>query len=417
MIKKTDILIFPSQTDNSEVESPQGMSPTKKEEELNKLLRLTLTKCMEILQAKSGSIFLFDEKSKDLVLKTASNGRDDPREGIRQPLGEGIAGLVASRREPVLVEDINKDARFLQRRRFNHYQTHSFLSAPLEVSGELIGVINITERQSNAPFNNQDLKLLLELCNLFSFFIYQFKKFVNGEPQDLQNTTKLSEKFSLPSRLAAGLIHELNNPLDGIIRYVNLSLNCQGEESIVKEYLLEAKKGLNRIVKIVRSLLDFRQTTSSTPGTIDINKTLEESIFLMDHYFLSGKVRINRQLQQDLPLFQDHGLKLVFTNILKNACDAIGWQEGNIGVASAMNNGFVEVKISDTGPGVPEEIKNKIFEPFFTTKEIGKGSGLGLAICLNIIEKYRGCVLLESKPGKETIFTIRLPVDKPLKNK
>ena len=192
-------------------------------------------------------------------------------------------------------------------------------------------------------------------------------------------------------------------------------MSCLGDESIVKEYLLEAKKGLNRIVKIVRSLLDFGRAASYAPDALDISKALDESLFLMNHYFLSGKIAITKRLDQNLPLVYDYGLKLVFTNILKNACDAIDQDEGTIGVIAEQRNGFINIYIADSGPGIPEEIHDKIFEPFFTTKEMGRGSGLGLAICSNIIEKYKGRILLESEPGKGTTFIIRLPADNLIK--
>ncbi|MGD9014996.1 MAG: GAF domain-containing sensor histidine kinase [Candidatus Omnitrophota bacterium] len=375
--------------------------PNIKENILSDFLKFTLTKCMETLDAESGSIFLFDQTRDELVLRVARNGKHTPKEGLRLSLGEGICGIVASRREPVWVEDINSDPRFHSKRRFNHYQTASFLSAPLEFAGELIGVINITERHSSSPFNAQDLKFLIDLCSFFAFFVHQFRKHT---PDD-----SLVSNFSLPGRLAAGLIHELNNPLDGTIRYLNLSLSCLGEESIIKEYLLEAKKGLNRITKIIRSLLDFGRTPTPSLGTIDISKTLDEALFLMNHYFVSGRITITKRLEQDLPRVQDHGLKLVFTNILKNACDAIGSKEGNIGVMTEKRDGFIDVHISDTGPGITKEAKAKIFEPFFTTKEMGRGSGLGLAICSNIIERYKGCILVESQEDKGTTFTVRIP--------
>ena len=175
---------------------------------------------------------------------------------------------------------------------------------------------------------------------------------------------------------------------------------------------MESKKGLNRIVKIIRSLLDFGRTGTQTPAHIDVSKTLDESLFLMNHYFLTGKITVSKRLDQNLPLVYDYGLKLIFTNILKNACDAIGQDEGTIGVITEKRNGFIDIQIADTGPGVPKEIQDKIFEPFFTTKEMGKGSGLGLSICLNIVEKYKGCILMQSVPGKGTTFTIRIPIEK-----
>ncbi len=390
-----------------------------KEKLVREFLKFTLTKSMDILGASSGSIFLFDDKTEELVLKIALNGRDGPREGVRQRLGEGIAGFVASRRDPVLVEDINNDSRFQRKRRYNHYQTNSFLCVPLEFAGELIGVVNITERKSRLPFNAQDLKFLLDLCSFFAFFVYQFRRnsWDAGDkrifPENLPQSQGTSDNF-LPDRLVAGLIHEINNPLDGTIRFINLSLNSLGEDSIVKEYLLEAKKGLSRIANTIRSLLDLRRSPTSAPGLIDINKTLDEALFLVSHYFMSGNTRITRHRVENLPLIKDYGLKLVFTNILKNACDAIGLKEGTIEISTQAREEFIDIKISDTGPGVPEEIRNKIFEPFFTTKEIGKGSGLGLPICLNIINRYKGSILFESQTGKGTTFTIRIPINKQI---
>ena len=400
---KSKVYFKSSQSESSVNSNSQSVSMATKDKILNEFLDFTLTKCMSTLNAKSGSIFLYDDKSEELVLKIARNGKKRPLEGIRQLLGEGISGSVASSREAVLVENINTDQRFPNHRQFDHYQTQSFLSVPLEFSGELIGVLNISERSSSDPFNQQDLRFLLDLCSFFSFSIYQFKRYKwNGNGQS---------KFTLPGRMAAGLIHELNNPLDGIIRYVNLSLNYSSEDGVVKEYLLEAKKGLNRIVKIVRSLLDLRRSASQTPGCVDINEIIDESLILMKHCFLSGKIRVKKELQKDLAKIKDYGLKLVINNILKNACDAIGSNDGVIEVITKKRNGVIDIKITDTGPGIPEDIQNQIFEPFFTTKEMGKGSGLGMAISLNIVERYKGCILLESSPTEGTAFTIRIPTN------
>ena len=169
MSKNMDILNHPYSW-LPEIESLRIMSLNPKEKHLQEILEFTLTKCMNALEARSGSIFLYDNKEEELILRIVSNGENRPLEGIRQALGEGVAGSVALHREPVVVEDISKDGRFQQKRRFKHYRTNSFLSAPLEFSGELLGVINITERQTNFSFNNKDLKFLSELCGFLAFF-------------------------------------------------------------------------------------------------------------------------------------------------------------------------------------------------------------------------------------------------------
>ena len=113
-----------------------------------------------------------------------------------------------------------------------------------------------------------------------------------------------------------------------------------------------------------------------------------------------------------LPAACDNGLKLVFINIVKNACDAIGTGGGTIKVSTRMKNRHIEIRFKDTGHGIPEEIQKKIFEPFFTTKELGNGSGLGLAICRDIVQRYSGKIYLEQGKGKGANFVIELPVDK-----
>ena len=278
------------------------------------------------------------------------------------------------------------------------------MSVPLEYGGELIGVINVSDCHNKSSFSSHDLKLLLDLCGFFAFFVYQSRRFYLDENES-------NSKPSLPPNLATGLIHELNNPLDGIIRYVNLSLNTLGEEHVAKEYLSEAKKGLSRIVKIIRSLLDFRRSNSFVTSSIDINKALDEAIFLLKHNCLSGRIKIIRNYNQALPIFKDYGLKLVFSNLLKNASDAIGNNQGTIEVVTEKREAFLDIRFSDTGPGISEALRNKIFEPFFTTKEMGKGSGLGLAICLNIVEKYKGCIILENAKEKGAVFTVRIPLN------
>lgn len=383
---------------------------------ISNFLELTLTSCMNLLRAKAGSIFLFDDKRQELILKTARNSKRKNLKGIRQRLGENISGLVASMREPLLVRDIRRDPRFRNRRRFNHYRTNSFLSIPLLATGRLIGVINISEKASKEPFTSKDLRLLSLIAAYIAMVIYKtylYEKIEksNGELNEEDEQNKL-KKFASIGKLVAGMAHELNNPLDGVIRYINLSLGCLGEEGIVHEYLLNAKKGLNRMVGVIRSLLDFAQNSSPIFNrSIDINKGIEDSLHMMSHHIISNNIKVTRRFNPHLPPVRDNGLKLVFSNIIKNACDAMP-RGGTLKVSTGTKNGHIKIKFTDTGPGIPEEIRNRIFEPFFTTKEIGKGAGLGLAICFDIIQRHNGKIFLEGNRKKGATFTMQLPVDR-----
>lgn len=383
---------------------------------LRDFLRETLTSCMDLLESKSGSIFLFDRDKQVLILKVARNSGNRRLEGIRQRLGEGISGMVAAEREPLLVKDIRKDSRLQNRRRFNHYRTNSFLSVPIMSDDKLAGVININDKASGKSFTLKDLRSVSLICNYIALRLYGD---MQKPGQELSDRLKAKDeeqdrlkKFASIGKLVSGMAHELNNPLDGIIRFVNLSLECMGEEGIVREYLLNAKKGLNRIVNIIRALLDFAQSSSSAFNRpMDINKAIEDSLGMMNHCILSNNIKVIKQFNSGSPLVCDNGIKLVFTNLIKNACDAMP-DGGTIKVSTRKRNGYIEIKFSNTGPCIPEEVKDRIFEPFFTTKEMGKGSGLGLAICYDIIhERCKGKIFLEEGNKKGATFIIQLPVN------
>lgn len=393
------------------------------ENPLKDILFLTLNRCMQSVNAGSGSIFLLDEEKEELVLEIVKNRENLHLEGIRKRLGEGISGRVALERKPLLVEDIRGDSSFQFDAQSHHYQSRSFLSIPLESSGNLIGVLNISEKSGGIIFDTKDLDSVLNICKNLGVTIYNLKDFLKKQHglnkelteqlKDLKNLVEQSKKFSSVGKLVGGFVHEINNPLDGIIRYINLSLDCVAEEGVVREYLLEAKQGLNRIAQFVRSLLDYSWSLSSQERKIDINRILEESLFLYGSYFNSYNIEVNKDLSPDLPKIADQGLKIVFNNIIKNACEAMKKNGGELIVSTSIIDTYVEIEFSDTGEGIPRDIQEKIFEPFFTTKNIGEGSGLGLAISREVIQRYNGKLFLRDKKGKGTIFVIRLPYSEP----
>jgi len=391
------------------------------ENNLKDFLKLTLKNCMHLLKSKGGSVFLFDNEKQDLALKIYRSSNSRRLSGIRERLGQGVSGVVASKREPILVRDIRIDPRFRNMKRFSHYRTNSFLSVPLVAADKLIGVINISERISGKPFTSKDLQILFLISNYIAVAIhknqlYEKTRELNqalSAAKDIKDSEQDQlKKFASIGKLVAGIAHELNNPLDGVMRYVNISLGHLNEDGIVREYLMNAKKGLSRIAGTIRSLLDFAQVYSPVFNKpIDINKTIEDSLLMTSHHILINNIKVVKQLNPRLPAACDNGLKLVFINIIKNACDAIGTGGGTIKVSTGIKNRRIEIRFKDTGHGIPEETQKKIFEPFFTTKELGNGSGLGLAICRDIVQRYHGKIYLEQGKGKGANFVIELPVD------
>jgi len=379
---------------------------------LRELLNNSLKEIMALLNTECGSLFLFDSQNKELVLDSFYNSASVHLYGLRQRIGEGISGQVVNLKTPVLVKDINHDSRF-RRNGFRHYRTNSFISIPLFTSNYLIGVMNLADKSNGESFSEKDLDFAALLCRYICLtaesFISNTK--LRQEKETLDKQRALLEKYASVGKLAAGVVHEVNNPLDGIIRYTNMLLNQAENDTVTREYLLEVKKGLNRIANITKSLLEFSHQINSQSTQVkkyvDIHSLLEES-FVVLREKLSDNICVNKKYKDNLPKILDFGLLHVFINIIKNALDAIS-DAGTLEISTNINDSTVEISFKDTGVGIPKEIREQIFEPFFTTKGIDKGTGLGLAISNEIINKYGGSIKVQSSSGKGSTFTVLIP--------
>jgi signal transduction histidine kinase len=227
----------------------------------------------------------------------------------------------------------------------------------------------------------------------------------------IEQRLAVSERMAAVGKLAARVAHELNNPLDGILRYINLALRAQesGLHDKIPDYLSQARGGLVRMAEIIRELGAFSRSTHSSFDDAGINAIIEESVRVLSEQAVQSGISIICQLNDDLPAIRGTNLFQVFCNLIKNAIDAMP-NGGTLTVTSEVIGREAVIRFEDTGVGLPEDM-DRIFEPFFTTKEPGKGTGLGLAICKDIIEKYNGRIVPERRPNGGTIFTIRLPAE------
>ncbi len=356
-----------------------------------------LKEIMSAINAECGSIFLFDSERKDLVLKEFHNTKNLYLQGLRQKVWEGVAGRVAGMKKPVLVKNLDVDARF-QRNGFKHYRTNSFISVPLFGSRGLIGLINLADKANGKPFSEEDLKIASAIAN-----------YASSVADSLNDYLELKEKYASVGKLAAGVVHEINNPLDGIIRYTNILLEKMEHNSSVREYLMEVKNGLNRIANITKSLLQFSHQVNSPSSRryADMHQLIDESLNMFNGK-LNGTIKIEKEYKEKLSRILDLGLEHVFVNIIKNALDAMP-SGGQLKISTDLNDSWVGVSFKDTGSGIPSEYKERIFEPFFTTKTMDKGTGLGLAICREIVGKYGGKIQVQSSSGEGTTFTVIIP--------
>ena len=222
-----------------------------------------------------------------------------------------------------------------------------------------------------------------------------------------------AEKMASLGKLAAGVAHQLNNPLGGITLYAQLMMEEYPLEDAAKEDLKRIIDDAERCRNTVRELLEFARQTRQEIRLNDLNHAISQTLFLLENQSLFHNIEIIKSLEPDLPKVPSdiQQLNHVFMNIILNAAEAMeGTGQLRVETLPSDNGCGVLIRISDTGPGIPEDALPHIFEPFFTTKEQGKGTGLGLSLAYGIIENHSGRIWAESKLGQGTIFTIELPM-------
>ncbi|MDI6733381.1 MAG: cache domain-containing protein [Planctomycetota bacterium] len=266
-----------------------------------------------------------------------------------------------------------------------------------------------------------------KLSKAFNFMISSIKERDEKLKQHTQEVVVRSERLAMIGQLAAGVAHEINNPLAGLRTYVKL-LNKEITdlglpESNFPKYLSLMERETIRCSEVVRNLLNFARQTDSRPQLVDINHILNEALSFIEHQIIMLDLKVEKNystLPQTIADFSQ--LQQVFMNIVLNACESMS-SKGTLSLSTRhlpaplslergeAEDNQIEVKISDTGSGIAQEILPHIFEPFFTTKK--KGTGLGLSVAYGIITQHKGTIEVDSVVGSGTAFIVKIPVQKP----
>jgi two-component system NtrC family sensor kinase len=220
-----------------------------------------------------------------------------------------------------------------------------------------------------------------------------------------------SEKMASVGRMAAGIAHEINNPLTGLLTFEHLLQDEQGLSKKGREYLNIMYRETSRMREIVMGLLDFARESSSKMKAMEVNEVIRQWLVLLRSQKEFKNITIEEHLTEDLPRVKgdSNQLQQVLVNLSLNACEAMP-RGGTLSIFSSKDDTNVIISVADTGSGIKKENLESIYDPFFTTKPVGKGTGLGLSVTYGIVRQHGGTMEVKSKEGEGTTFTIYLPI-------
>jgi two-component system, NtrC family, sensor kinase len=254
-----------------------------------------------------------------------------------------------------------------------------------------------------------------EVATVGFFYDLREKIAMESRLQKTQLQLLQAEKMSSLGKLAAGVAHQLNNPLGGITLYAQLMLEEYPLEEAAVQDLTRIIQDAERCRNTVKELLEFARQTRQEIRLNDINHALSQTLYLLENQTTFHNIEIARDLDPDLPKVPSdiQQLNHVFMNIILNAAEAMEGS-GRLTVETRLSEDGekARIRISDTGPGIPPDVMAHIFDPFFTTKEQGKGTGLGLSMVYGIIEEHKGKVKVQSRPGEGATFIVELPLNR-----
>ncbi|MBZ0168502.1 Histidine kinase [Candidatus Methylomirabilis lanthanidiphila] len=371
-----------------------------------------------------------------IVIAEESGARFTLFQLVGKPLDEVPLGMVWSRRRDSGVEwvmthrrphfesDLAKAKRFIEDEAMAKEGIRSTVRLPLIVAGQVIGVLFLDDVEPD-HYTEADLDLLIPLGEQLAIAIENARlhKEMGHRVEERTRALKQTQaqliqsgKLAAVGTLAAGVAHELNQPLMIIRGYAQELLQDRRiTDAEIRDDLWRIEAQTTRMVAIINHLRDFSRESKGRREGVDLNRIVSDALTFLDQQLKSRNIVVTQELSPDRPQVWVDPLQIeqVLLNLITNARDAM--EAAGFGTiivrTEPVSGGRVALSVTDIGPGIPDDIRSRIFDPFFTTKEVGKGTGLGLSICHGIVEEHGGALTVESPvaDGQGARFTIVLP--------
>jgi two-component system NtrC family sensor kinase len=378
-------------------------SSTKVEE----VLELAVWKATELLDAKGALLRLLNLETQELEI-SAAFGLSETYLSKGPVTRRNIINDIYSKKQAIIIDDIGHDPRVQYPKEALSEGIRLFLDLPLTFQNGFAGILRVFFTNSRT-FSAEELDFAVSLAQQCSCAIEK-ARYIEVQQSRYDQLALHTEKLTALGRMAAGIAHEINNPLAGILLFSS-NLVKKAAKGPMREGLEIIMRETQRCKIIIQELLDFARDRKPQKRLANINRIMERSLSMLENEIRLRHIRLEKDLSAEMcdTLLDENQLEQMFVNLLLNAIQAID-QDGVIRVHSWMDPGrkAVKVEIADSGCGIAKENLDKIFEPFFSTKK--EGSGLGLAVSYGILQNHQGRIEVKSEEGEMTCFCITLPI-------
>ena len=374
----------------------------------DEVLDLIVWKVTETLEAKGSLLRILNLDSGKLEL-SAAYGLSEAYLSKGPATQQSIITEVYKQKLYVIIDDVLNDPRVQYPREAYQEGIRMVLDLPLVFRDNIAGLLRVYFPDLRA-IEEDEIDFAVALAQQCACAIDKARLIEEQQARDDQLALH-TEKLSALGRMAAGIAHEINNPLAGVLLYSSNLLKKVPEDGPLKEGMEIIIRETQRCKIIIQELLEFARDRDPKKTTADIHQIIDRAAHMLENEFRLRHIRLQKKYSQQIDscLLDENQLQQVFVNLLLNAAHAID-QEGTVEIRTRAepSGGWMVIELQDSGCGIPPEHVNKIFEPFFSTKK--NGSGLGLAVSYGIIQNHQGELTVESTPGKGACFTITLPI-------
>ncbi len=376
--------------------------------EVRDVLDTVVRKSAEALEAKGALIRIFDLESHQEEL-SAAYGVSDQFLSKGPASSERIITDLHRQDKIVIIHDILHDPHVKHPEAAWAEGIRMILDAPLTLRKDILGILRIYFAEPR-EFSGEELNFIILIAEIGATFIER-DRLIEMQKSQYDHLALQTEKLSALGRMAAGIAHEINNPLGGILLYGSNMLKKVPTEGPIKEGLEIIVQEALRCKTIIQELLEFSREREPKVVLANVNNVIEKALNILENEFRLRHIRLEKHLSRQVPnlLIDANQIEQVFVNLFLNAMEAME-EEGTVTVRSCIspNQQEINIEVSDTGCGIPPKHMDKIFEPFFSTKP--KGTGLGLAVTYGIVRKHGGHIHASNQPKQGTQFVLDFPI-------